>query len=320
MVTDHPALIIAYARPDGIKTLLNCCREIGITRIYIAIDGPKSESVEIIQAKILDLIDNFRLQSGIEIFVWHRKENLGAAVSVVTAIDWLFSKELTGYILEDDLIPSSDFFVFAAMGLEKYAINSQVWMISGSRMIPEIQNARINDWSHYPMIWGWATWSNKWVKMREAFKIPEPNSCRFFFNPRYNFWYFGSLRANMGLIDAWDVPLAFHQWVSKSYTVIPPVNLVTNVGFDSVATHTSGQSFPLNHPIKSMPNDAILEDLPSISSSMIYDSHLDKILFKIKIRHSLLRLYFKMVNLIRYGPGEKLPLSHRIASVDLPTD
>lgn len=319
MVQDHAALIVAYARPEGVERLLKRCRESGVTRIYIAIDGPKSETVNSIQSKILKVISDFEAESKLTVKVWRRKANLGAAVSVATAIDWLFAVEPSGYILEDDLVPSVDFFIFAAAGLDEYKSNSKVWMISGSRMNPRIKGATLNDWSHYPMIWGWATWSDKWLAMRQGLSFPKQRSWLHFFDARYNFWYFGSLRANLGLIDAWDVPLAYHQWQSEAYAVIPPVNLVTNVGFDSAATHTSGTSFPLNHPVDPLPLGYTFHDVPDSVSAKNYDLILERILFKVKFKHSFLGVYFRFINFLRHPKLRSTTLAERIAEVKLPT-
>jgi len=39
-------------------------------------------------------------------------------------------------------------------------------------------------------------------------------------------------------IDTWDYQLTFSIWKNKGVSIIPNVNLVTNIGFDDMATHT----------------------------------------------------------------------------------
>jgi hypothetical protein len=318
LVEDYPALIITYVRPEGVHRLLEISHLVGLRRVYIAIDGPRDSDASRKQSEILRVIENFQRSHILEIRVWHRSQNLGAAVSVISAIDWLFKYEGSGFILEDDLIPSTDFFSFAAQALAKYEDDESVWMISGSRMIPTIKGQRESDWSCYPMIWGWATWAARWRTMRETFMQEDPKQGKKFFNARYNFWSIGSRRAKSGLIDAWDLPLAFAQWSRLKFSAIPPVNLVTNVGFDSDATHTSGDVFPLNHPRQSLPSDYFLSERPNLSSSYRYDILLERSLFQIRFRHRALRFYSGLMNKIFHKNKKMGDLSARLTNVVFP--
>jgi hypothetical protein len=60
---------------------------------------------------------------------------------------------------------------------------------------------------------------------------------------------------------SWDYAWMFNSWLSDSFTVVPSVNLVSNVGFRADATNTRGDQlspyanmktepmrFPLTHP------------------------------------------------------------------------
>jgi hypothetical protein len=43
-------------------------------------------------------------------------------------------------------------------------------------MNPESEHSSISEWSHYPMIWGWATWASKWNEMSaKLFEIDKPH-------------------------------------------------------------------------------------------------------------------------------------------------
>jgi hypothetical protein len=60
------------------------------------------------------------------------------------------------------------------------------------------------------------------------------------------FWNTGKKRALKSQIDAWDVPLASGMRSMGYVSLVPPVNLVTNIGFDVNASHTSEFRWPLN--------------------------------------------------------------------------
>ena len=311
-------MIVAYARPDGVERLLNICRSAGVRRIYIAIDGPRDHRISQKQSTMLSIIHGFQNHQTMDIQVWHRNHNLGVAVSVITAIDWFFKRENSGLVLEDDLIPSLDFFAFASKGLEKFEFNEKVWMICGSRMLPTTRNCLETDWSHYPMIWGWATWKSRWSVMRKTFSQKDLAQKMNFYNARHNFWYVGSSRAKSGEIDTWDIPLAFAQWSQSKFSIIPPVNLVTNVGFDSEGTHTSGDAYPLSHPTDFLPSAYSFSEQPSFSSSHSYDILLEDKLFGIRPRHRFLRLYSSLTKVVKNRSNRLGDLSGRLSQVAIP--
>ena len=133
-----------------------------------------------------------------------------------------------------------------------------------------------------------------------------------------NFWWTGSSRARRGLVDAWDIPLAYAQISERKLTVIPPVNLVTNVGFDSNATHTLGAFFPLNHPVDTLKSDLKLSDSINHEDVKNYDRTLEKNLFKIRFHHSFLRFYGPLLDYFKSREVSRGYLRVRIDRVKLP--
>ncbi len=320
MQTIYPALIITFARPEGLLRLLNIGIDSGVKKFYVAVDGPRTEKQHELQREIGRILDEFRLRQEIELHVWHRDKNLGAAVSVLTAVNWFFANEKAGYILEDDLVPSPDFFTFTAKALDLYQDNSDVWLISGSRMIAQELTAKSNAWSFYPMIWGWGTWAGKWELMFKSLTDQSPKEYLNFFDRRANFWQIGSKRSQNGFVDAWDIPLANAQFRRGKFTVIPPVNLVTNIGYDENATHTSGTHFPLNHPYQTLPVEFYLDEAVSAQKAKLYDALLEESLFRIKLRHKFLRIYSPIMDWYRFREMVGIPLLNRILEVDTPIE
>jgi len=67
-------------------------------------------------------------------------------------------------------------------------------------------------------------------------------------------------RVHRGEIDTWDYQWVFANWVEGRMSILPAVNMISNIGFDKNATHTTGASdlanlarnpiaFPLTHPL-----------------------------------------------------------------------
>jgi hypothetical protein len=66
-------------------------------------------------------------------------------------------------------------------------------------------------------------------------------------------------RVHRGEIDTWDYQLGFANFVEGRMSILPAVNMISNIGFGENATHTTGDSelanlarnpivFPLMHP------------------------------------------------------------------------
>ena len=318
MAKIYPVLIITYARPEGLERILKSAIDAGVTVFYVAIDGPRNKEIAECQLDMSKLLQKFASDFSIDLNIWQREENLGAACSVLSAINWFFETEAAGMILEDDLVPSLDVFSFSSKALDMYAGNYEVWSIAGSRILGSNATTGHSDWSSYPMIWGWATWASKWKVMyplltaKPRFSIPSS------FSPTVNFWYVGARRSLRGLIDAWDIPLANTQRFSKKYSLIPPTNLVTNIGFDKNATHTRDAAFPLNHPIELLPSDYILPTNVDQKSANLYDKELMSRVYFLRRRHALLRFWAFLTDSFRNRSENLVSLDERLSRVKYP--
>jgi hypothetical protein len=281
-------LIIGYSRPTGITNLIKSLTLNGVAKIYISLDGPKDirdiENQKIIQDEIL----KFSTNGSIEIKVLKQERNLGIAVAVIGAIDWFFSQEDCGLILEDDLLISPEFLTFAYLGLEKYSKSPNVWMISGSQLLSKFTVKSETIWANYPMIWGWATWAQKWKEMR-SYLIRDKKTTFFqTLNYRYLYWKVGAKRVLSGKVDTWDTPLAFEFRVQNKFCILPPINLVSNMGFDKMATHTTSIGNGVGSPIETSKKLITFTADPDINQVNKYNQKLESNIFKIRFRHLFL--------------------------------
>ena len=318
MAKIYPVLIVTYARPEGLERILKSAIEAGITVFYVAIDGPRNKEIADFQSEMSKLLQKFAIDFSLDLNIWQREENLGAACSVLTAINWFFQSETAGIILEDDLVPSLDFFSFSSRALDKYENHSEVWSIAGSRILGSNENTGLSDWSSYPMIWGWATWASKWKVMYPLLTTKPRFSILTSLSPTANFWSVGAHRSLRGLIDAWDIPLANAQRISKKYSLIPPTNLISNIGFDKNATHTRDATFPLNHPIELLPSHYVLPINVDDKSAKRYDNELMNRVYLLRRRHALLRFWAFLTDSFRSRSKNLISLDQRLSRVEYP--
>jgi hypothetical protein len=233
----NAALIIAYKRSDCLLGIVDSLFKGGIKKIYVAIDGLKIEEEE------SDLVERVLKQAcatyGIELLIWKRSSNLGLAASVISGADWFFGLEAEGIIVEDDLVFSPDFVHFAKVSLEIMKHEPDILMVSGNQFSDNFRLNNIATITNYPMVWGWATSANRWELMRKLVlserldwsKSTAKLAVR-------NYWASGQYRARLGYMNSWAVPLAAAMRAGNFFCILPPANLVSNVGTDSSATHT----------------------------------------------------------------------------------
>ncbi len=279
------ALILAYRRQDHLLNILNSLREGGITRIYLSIDGPRfPEDLQIGQA-IQELVENYCAQYSLELKLMRPKINLGLSLAVLSALDWFFAQEQMGLIIEDDLFFQADFVIFCRMALIEFEADEQVWVISGNRYDKHIVCPSTNSWSTYPMIWGWASWADRWPEMRNSIistTLLNKNSIKFSVR---EYWKAGLRRVNTGILNSWAVPLAVQMKFNERYCVLPPVNLVSNIGIDLSAEHTSSQTWHTNREVRKLPSSFNFESNNRDRVASASDDLFEKMIYRIKFRN-----------------------------------
>ena len=238
---DFPVLIIGYQRPKQIKKILEVCRAAKISRIYISIDGPKNKSAETASSllQIQNLVSEFS-EDFIEITNHYFSENVGCAANVLSACDWVFAKEDFAVILEDDCIPTLEFFEYVEFMMNSFSHDPETLLICGTQFAPkEFDNFNVVK-SNYSLTWGWATTKAKWELIRQAIKNAENHTAMNLLSLDTDkiYWDEGSRRAALGFVDVWDTILVGFLVKNSLFALLPNENLIQNVGNDSVATHT----------------------------------------------------------------------------------
>ena len=276
------ALIIGYRRHSLLKSQINVLVEGGIKRIYISLDAGANEDSEHDVNLTLEVAKALkRSRTDINITIATHSENVGCAAGVLSACDWFFSQEKFGLILEDDCIPTVDFINFCA-DAKKYLIESEkIWLICGTQFAPSYLSFQTWNISKYALIWGWATSDTKWREIATSLHKPTQISRKVRVkNSERRYWMAGARRATLGIVDAWDSLLVSQMISAEKFALLPSASLVRNVGFDSVATHTTVKDQWLDHA----PAFFVKTDLvPKLNSTL--DKWLRKKFYRIGFRH-----------------------------------
>jgi hypothetical protein len=191
-------------------------------------------------------------------------ENLGCRKRIATGLDWVFQTVEEAVVLEDDCLPDPSFFPFCDEMLERYREDQRVMTISGDNFQPRRRTPASYYFSRFVHVWGWATWRRAWQHYDERMRLwpafRAANALEGIIHPRsVAYWSQVLDGVYENRIDTWDYQWTFACWAQGALTVLPSVNLVSNIGFRPDATHTTAMSaladlprgemrFPLTHP------------------------------------------------------------------------
>ena len=250
-----PVVLIIYHRPQKTTNVINSLREVKPSQIFVIADGPKDKQDVEKCKKTRDLINSIDWKC--EIYKNYSPKNLGLRKRVVTGLDWVFSKVDKAIILEDDLVIDKSFYVFCEQMLEKYKNNERVISISGNNFLfgrSNIENSYF--FSRHIYSWGWATWRRAWKLYDDTMSDWQLVKSRKILNIRFGKWievaYWNGIFDLVfeSKIDSWAYVWTYAALVNDKLTVVPSVNLVSNVGTGQGATHTSIKSRVLNIPVE----------------------------------------------------------------------
>jgi hypothetical protein len=266
-MTRTPVALFVFNRPDFANRVLAAVRAAQPPRLLVVADGPRPNRPddEPRCAQTRALFE--RLDWDCEVLYNYADTNLGCRQRITSGLEWVFSQVEEAILLEDDCIPDPTFFRFCDELLERYRHDGRVMTISGNN--PH-RGWRRGPGSYYFSrffnCWGWASWRRSWQlydpQMRQWPQVCEGGWLQDVLGDgRAEQYYRPILQKTFeGQIDSWAYRWLLSGWLHNVVHIHPSVNLVTNIGFDGRATHTSGRDsvyadqgsgsldFPLVHP------------------------------------------------------------------------
>lgn len=273
-------LFLIFNRPNATKQVFDAIRLAKPSRLYLAADGPRRNRVE--EAKHCTEVR--RIATSVdwdcEVHTLFQDENLGCRLAISGALDWFFSAEECGIILEDDCLPSVSWFSFAHEMLERFKNEEQIMCIAANHFWGEAHRLEYSYFfSIYAHCWGWASWRRAWQlydrNMQNWPIVRETDFLAKLGNDDPVFVRYWKQVFDMAYegnkVDSWAYRWLYSCWVNSGLAVLPAKNLVNNLGIGNDATHTHSVDsvisslrneeldFPLIHPpeiIRDMESDA----------------------------------------------------------------
>lgn len=264
-----PVLVITFNRPDYTQKVLEAVRAYRPEKVFVFQDGARFGNDEDVNrcAAVREVVEKL-IDWPCQFEKYYANENLGCGPGPAEALTWYFSQVESGIILEDDAIPHPDFFEYAAELLERYKDDHDVRAIGSMN----VDTQKWGDGSYYfsmmnRNLCAWASWRRAWT----AFDIRLQSTSRIQLSKALKKYGCGLLereywcdRLNEVHKDgiggsSWDMQFFMSIWLNNGKGIIPNVNLSSNIGTVSDATHTlyegniidnvpTSPIMPLEHP------------------------------------------------------------------------
>jgi len=249
-----PILFLVFNRPETTRRVFDAIKLAKPARLFVAADGPRTEIPSDLEKcertrNILAEVD-----WDCQVLTLFREKNLGCRKAVSSAIDWFFENVEEGIVLEDDCLPSSSFFEYCQNLLEFYRHDKRVMQVCGLNVLMQWNGTGHSYFfSNYGPVWGWASWKRAWKYYDVDMKVwPEIRQ-----NKIYEDFCQNSEEAKHRLdiydkvysreIDTWDYQWGFAKMINHGLSIIPSVNLISNIGFTGDATHTTSGDSPYSN-------------------------------------------------------------------------
>lgn len=240
-----PVVLLVFNRPDATSRVFAAIRDARPRQLLIIADGPRANRPNEVAlcANVRQIVEQVDWPCQVEYL--YSETNLGCRKRVSSGLDWVFSTVDKAIILEDDCLPDQTFFRFCQEMLILYRHDERIMMVSGSNLLGEWKaDTQCYHFSYYGGVWGWASWRRAWhyydVDMPLWRESEIRDRVRDVIGVKSDFLRRARAfdKTASGKIDTWDYQWSFARLMQSGLTVVPSVNLISNIGFGRDATHT----------------------------------------------------------------------------------
>lgn len=309
--TTSPVIFCIFNRPETTQRVFNEIAKTKPPALYVVADAARPQ----VQGEA-GLCQECRAIAGqvdwpCEVTLDYAEDNMGCKQRIYSGISNAFKQFEFAIILEDDCLPSSDFFRFVDTMRDRYQDDQQVMQIAGTAFIRPLEPKQAYYRSAYATIWGWATWKRawehfdltmpSWPEIRTDLEQNAPATSKHL--SRY-LRYID--KAYTGKLNTWDYQFIVHILQHKGHCITPMYNLISNIGFGANGTHTkSATHVHANIPYGSLPESIIFNESRAIEAEMSA-IQIDNSLYRINSIQKRLKSIAQRLN-IPYSTSQKMP-------------
>jgi hypothetical protein len=245
-----PVLILAYNRVNELSQVLDAVVAQEPEILYVSVDGPKSGS-DSDQERVSAVHETLtRFQRGHSIQTRFSEVNGGVLNGVLGGIDWFFSQETRGIILEDDVVVAPGSLALAASLLEELESHRNIGSLSLFNPVHRPLLTKPHDTirlSTLPSSQYWGTWSDRWSATQQLRDFSPANYARVLAGIAElpdrrlrNFWRNHAEIHSKGWL-CWEDLWIYTHWLHGWYAAYSNRNFSRHIGFNINATNSWDQ-------------------------------------------------------------------------------
>ena len=243
--TDTAIILFAYKRPDHVKRVFESLlanRNIHRYHIIVVQDGARNEDEQILTETTSRVInENLKNFSSSEAI--NATKNLGLAGSIISGINYAFTKYEKCIVLEDDILVHPEFVNYMQELLDVYEDKEEIGSITGFQLVNRGLRKKTRIYSsNRHSSWGWATWRRVWKdvdwKILETVEINNPKIAKMLSKGGGDLSGMLDL-VKRGEIDSWSVLFDLNMILRNLYCIHPVQQLCVNIGMDGSGTNYS---------------------------------------------------------------------------------
>lgn len=262
-----PVLLILFNRPGTTQQTFNVLKQVKPRYLFVAADGPRASVPDDAErCRVTRAIIETQIDWDCDLRTLFRTENRGCGYGPAESISWFFEHVEAGIVLEDDCLPELSFFSFCQQLLERYAADRRVYMITGTNALKKWFRCRHSYFfSYMGHSLGWASWRRAWqafdytMEGVDTERVQKRLRTTLTNRPYADYYVAQFLKYRKTRpTDVWDFQWLFARWANGGCTIVPAVNLISNIGFSADATHSFNEDdllaklpvYPIPFPLK----------------------------------------------------------------------
>lgn len=247
-----PVVLIIFNRPDLTKKVFHTIRQAAPEKLFIIADGARFIEEEETCQQTRHIIE--QVDWNCEVHKNYSDINLGCRERVSTGLTWVFQQVEEAIILEDDCLPHSSFFDYCETLIDYYRDDERIMVISGNNHQDGQKRTSYSYYfSKYNHCWGWATWRRAWnyweFNPQKWIEFRDTGLMKFVCDNSDEVSYWTTIFNNLFIENrpnSWAYAWTFACWSQGGLSILPEVNLVSNIGFGPNATHTQNNKSQLS--------------------------------------------------------------------------
>lgn len=250
--------LIIYNRPDTTERVFNAIRQAKPDKLFVVADSPDKDDVKNAErcALVRQIVE--KIDWNCQVYRNYADEHMGLDERISSGLSWVFEHVPDSIVLEDDCYPHPSFFPYCSELLDRYRDDERIMCVSGNSFQQDAGHGEFSYYfSRYFHCWGWASWARAWrhfdlslsgwPEFRDGGGLeswfPNPEERRYWtdiMDMKYE---------QPGI--KWDFGFLFACWAQSGLTVLPWVNLISNIGFSPQGSQAvSAYSGLANMPVR----------------------------------------------------------------------